>query len=218
MKLVGEKAIGSFLVELEKDNLKMTKIRECCEKAVITVKVTGVKKERPTTAPSKAAGGDVPRGGSAAKGAKRPTSKFRCCILCQEIELLLFNLKSLGFKFCNAFISTLILGLRKEDENIDEKSVVPLFYCTIITEFLKIFSLIPHLSTKLVAPAPKKKPPAEANSGTSIKSKPSRTLKPTPSSTQKEKEMSEEEALEALSNIIDLEVLSGLADNNWKNR
>lgn len=53
MKLVGEKAIGPFLVELEKDNLKMSKIKECCEKAVITVKVTGVKKERPTTAPAK---------------------------------------------------------------------------------------------------------------------------------------------------------------------
>jgi cytoskeleton-associated protein 5 len=54
MKLVGDKAIGPFLVELEKDNLKMAKIKECCEKAVITVKVTGVKKERPTTAPAKA--------------------------------------------------------------------------------------------------------------------------------------------------------------------
>lgn len=53
MKLVGEKAIGPFLVELEKDNLKMLKIREFCEKAVITVKVAGVKSERPTTAPAK---------------------------------------------------------------------------------------------------------------------------------------------------------------------
>lgn len=53
MKLVGEKAIGPFLVELEKDNLKMSKIKECCEKAVITVKVAGVKSERPTTAPAK---------------------------------------------------------------------------------------------------------------------------------------------------------------------
>lgn len=53
MKLVGEKAIAPFLVELEKDHLKMSKIRECCDKAVITVKVAGVKKERPTTAPAK---------------------------------------------------------------------------------------------------------------------------------------------------------------------
>lgn len=73
MKLVGEKAIGSFLVELEKDNLKMTKIKECCEKAVITVKAPSVKKERPTTAPSKAAG-DGAKSGPATKATKRPTS------------------------------------------------------------------------------------------------------------------------------------------------
>lgn len=53
MKLVGEKAIGPFLVELEKDNLKMLKIKEFSEKAVITAKVSGVKKDRPTTAPPK---------------------------------------------------------------------------------------------------------------------------------------------------------------------
>lgn len=53
MKLVGEKAIGPFLVELEKDNLKMTRIKEFSEKAVIIVKVPGVKKQRPTTAPAK---------------------------------------------------------------------------------------------------------------------------------------------------------------------
>lgn len=52
MKLVGEKAIGPFLIELEKDALKMSKIKECCDKAVITVKVSS-KKERPTTAPAK---------------------------------------------------------------------------------------------------------------------------------------------------------------------
>lgn len=55
MKLVGEKAIGPFLIELEKDNLKMTKIRECFDKTVIVVKVPGTKKERPTTAPAKTA-------------------------------------------------------------------------------------------------------------------------------------------------------------------
>lgn len=80
MKLVGEKAIGSFLVELEKDNLKMTKIRECCEKAVIMVKVPAVKKERPpTVASKKAANTDVK---PAAKTTKRPTSKiFLLCFL-----------------------------------------------------------------------------------------------------------------------------------------
>ncbi|XP_044257889.1 protein mini spindles [Tribolium madens] len=60
MKLVGEKAIGPFLVELEKDTLKMTKIKECCEKAVITVKIAAAKKERPTTAPTKAAPASKP--------------------------------------------------------------------------------------------------------------------------------------------------------------
>lgn len=44
MKLVGEKAIGPFIAELEKDNLKMSKIKECCDKAVINVKVAAPKK------------------------------------------------------------------------------------------------------------------------------------------------------------------------------
>lgn len=70
MKLVGEKAIGPFLVELEKDNLKMTKIRECCDKAVIAVKVASSKKERPTTAPNKSAGEPM-KNGSAPKVVKR---------------------------------------------------------------------------------------------------------------------------------------------------
>ncbi|VEN43701.1 unnamed protein product, partial [Callosobruchus maculatus] len=55
MKLVGEKAMAPYLIELEKDNLKMAKIKEFCDKAVITVKVPGVKKERPVTAPAKVA-------------------------------------------------------------------------------------------------------------------------------------------------------------------
>lgn len=77
MKLVGEKAVMPFLIELEKDNLKMTKIRECCEKAEITVKIVVPKKERPTTAPvkpapkavkpQKIASGNVPK-------TKRPTT------------------------------------------------------------------------------------------------------------------------------------------------
>ena len=45
MKLVGEKSIAPYLTEV--DALKMEKIKEYFEKAVITVKVAGVKKERP---------------------------------------------------------------------------------------------------------------------------------------------------------------------------
>ncbi|XP_011700705.1 PREDICTED: cytoskeleton-associated protein 5 isoform X2 [Wasmannia auropunctata] len=53
MKLIGEKAMMPFLTDI--DNLKMTKIKECADKAVILVKVTsGTKKqERPNTAPAK---------------------------------------------------------------------------------------------------------------------------------------------------------------------
>lgn len=53
MKLIGEKAMMPFLTDI--DNLKMTKIKECADKAVILVKVTsGTKKqERPSTAPAK---------------------------------------------------------------------------------------------------------------------------------------------------------------------
>lgn len=58
MKLVGEKVIGPCLTDV--DALKMNKIKECCEKAVIIVKVAAPKKERPTTAPSSAA----PKAGS----------------------------------------------------------------------------------------------------------------------------------------------------------
>ena len=46
MKLVGEKAIGPFLVDVEKDALNMAKIRECCEKAVIQMKVSVMKKDK----------------------------------------------------------------------------------------------------------------------------------------------------------------------------
>ncbi|XP_021706619.1 protein mini spindles isoform X3 [Aedes aegypti] len=65
MKLVGEKAIGPHLTEV--DALKLAKIKECCEKAVITVKIPGPKKERPATAPPKTtstATGAVKKGGS----------------------------------------------------------------------------------------------------------------------------------------------------------
>lgn len=59
MKLVGEKNIAPFIAEV--DALKLEKIKEYCEKAVITVKIPGVKKEaRPQSAPAKA----VSKGGS----------------------------------------------------------------------------------------------------------------------------------------------------------
>ncbi|OAD59416.1 Cytoskeleton-associated protein 5 [Eufriesea mexicana] len=54
MKLIGEKSMMPFLTDI--DNLKMTKIKECAEKAVIHVKVPNASKvvtERPNTAPSK---------------------------------------------------------------------------------------------------------------------------------------------------------------------
>lgn len=70
MKLVGEKNISPFLTEV--DALKMEKIKEYFEKAVITVKVPGVKKEaRPKTAPAKPA----PKAGSSEpKPVARPAS------------------------------------------------------------------------------------------------------------------------------------------------
>ncbi|XP_050081123.1 protein mini spindles [Anopheles maculipalpis] len=52
MKLVGEKTIGPYLTDV--DALKMAKIKECCERAVITVKIPAARKERPATAPAKA--------------------------------------------------------------------------------------------------------------------------------------------------------------------
>ncbi|KAL1502287.1 hypothetical protein ABEB36_007453 [Hypothenemus hampei] len=52
MKLVGEKSISPFLVDLEKDKLKMDKIREFHDKAEIVVKIV-VPKKRPQTAPTK---------------------------------------------------------------------------------------------------------------------------------------------------------------------
>ncbi|XP_072747626.1 protein mini spindles isoform X2 [Anoplolepis gracilipes] len=53
MKLIGEKAMMPFLTDI--DNLKMTKIKECADKAVILVKITSCTKrqERPNTAPAK---------------------------------------------------------------------------------------------------------------------------------------------------------------------
>lgn len=70
MKLVGEKNIAPFLTDV--DALKMEKIKEYFEKAVITVKIPGVKKEaRPKTAPAR----PIPKAGSSdPKPVARPAS------------------------------------------------------------------------------------------------------------------------------------------------
>lgn len=78
MKL-SEKAVAPFLVELEKDNLKMTKIREFCDKAVITAKVPAAKKERPTTAPNKV--GNTENAQAAKSVPKKPPGKESLCFL-----------------------------------------------------------------------------------------------------------------------------------------
>ncbi|XP_037896090.1 protein mini spindles isoform X4 [Glossina fuscipes] len=64
LKLMGDKQVSPFLIDV--DSLKLAKIKECQEKAEIKVKIAGVKKERPATAPiSKASSGAAtPRGGS----------------------------------------------------------------------------------------------------------------------------------------------------------
>lgn len=90
MKLVGEKAITPFLTDV--DNLKMAKIKECCEKAVITAKIGAPKKERPLTAPPKVVvSGGAPKAGSAApKPVKRPNSSGKAKV----------NLKGECLHFC----------------------------------------------------------------------------------------------------------------------
>uniref|UniRef100_A0A182QHS5 TOG domain-containing protein n=1 Tax=Anopheles farauti TaxID=69004 RepID=A0A182QHS5_9DIPT len=66
MKLVGEKTIGPYLTEV--DALKMAKIKECCERAVITVKIPAARKEvRPATAPPKTAGATIRKAPSETK-------------------------------------------------------------------------------------------------------------------------------------------------------
>ncbi|XP_055384465.1 protein mini spindles isoform X2 [Condylostylus longicornis] len=82
LKLMGEKTVGVFLTEV--DALKMAKIKECQEKAVITIKIAGSKKERPATAPTvksatvKAGSADpkpVSRPATAAGAKKAPVKK-----------------------------------------------------------------------------------------------------------------------------------------------
>ncbi|XP_058054357.1 protein mini spindles [Anopheles bellator] len=69
MKLVGEKSIAPYLTEV--DALKMAKIKECCERAVITIKIPAARKERPATAPPKAT--SVMSGGATVKKAPSET-------------------------------------------------------------------------------------------------------------------------------------------------
>ncbi|XP_058466115.1 protein mini spindles isoform X2 [Malaya genurostris] len=66
MKLVGEKAIGPFLTEV--DALKLAKIKDCCDKAVITIKIPGPRKERPATAPAKSSAAPIVTTGAVKKG------------------------------------------------------------------------------------------------------------------------------------------------------
>uniref|UniRef100_A0A1I8NBI3 TOG domain-containing protein n=1 Tax=Musca domestica TaxID=7370 RepID=A0A1I8NBI3_MUSDO len=90
LKLMGEKQVGPFLVDV--DALKMAKIKECQEKAEIKVKIAGIKKERPATAPtsvpasksSSSTTSAAPKGGSSepkpvsrpsTAGAKKPVPK-----------------------------------------------------------------------------------------------------------------------------------------------
>lgn len=76
MKLVGEKQISPYLTDV--DALKVQKITECCEKAVIVIKVPVAKKERPATAPVKntaAAAPPTKKGGSTeARPVSRPAT------------------------------------------------------------------------------------------------------------------------------------------------
>ncbi|KAF5301408.1 hypothetical protein FQA39_LY02137 [Lamprigera yunnana] len=139
MKLVGEKAVAPFLVELEKDNLKMAKIKEVCEKAIITVKTSTLKKSA------------------------------------------------------------------SEKSAVTVKSTLPP-----TTEKLK--SKRPNTASV----ATKKKPTAAISSGsaTIVKSKSNKAI----IEKAKEKEISEDEALEIVADVLKLETINGLADANWKNR
>lgn len=77
LKLMGEKHVGPFLVDV--DALKMAKIKECQDKAEIKVKIAGAKKERPATAPAasskSASSAAQSRGGSSEpKAVSRPAT------------------------------------------------------------------------------------------------------------------------------------------------
>ena len=94
LKLMGDKAVGPFLVELEKDALKMSKIREFCEKAVIVVRVPAAKKDRPVTAPAKGKPAAAPvqevlTKPSAVKQTKRPATGNQLMLLSIMVIVLL---------------------------------------------------------------------------------------------------------------------------------
>lgn len=72
LKLLGEKAVGPYLVDV--DALKMAKIKECSEKAEIFVKAVAPKKERPTTAPVKSSSTATKAGSAEPKAVTRPAS------------------------------------------------------------------------------------------------------------------------------------------------
>lgn len=78
MKLVTEKSLSPFLTEV--DALKMEKIKEYSEKAVITVKIVGSKKERPQTAPPKVS--SAPKGGSTEP---KPVSRPNTAIAAKKV-------------------------------------------------------------------------------------------------------------------------------------
>ena len=73
MKVVGEKQIMGFMTDV--DNIMLTKIKECCDKAIIVAKDPKI--DRPCTAPAKSehgagsAGGKVLAGSTAPKPGKR---------------------------------------------------------------------------------------------------------------------------------------------------
>jgi cytoskeleton-associated protein 5 len=73
MKLIGEKNMAPYLAEV--DPLKMEKIKECHEKAVILIKVAAAKKEtiRPQTAPVKSST-TIKAGSSEPKPVARPAT------------------------------------------------------------------------------------------------------------------------------------------------
>lgn len=72
LKLLGEKAVGPYLVDV--DALKMAKIKECSENAEIFVKTAAIKKERPTTAPVKTTPTTTKAGSAEPKAVTRPAS------------------------------------------------------------------------------------------------------------------------------------------------
>lgn len=70
MKLMGEKALAPYVADV--DPLKMVKIKECADKAVLVIKIPKVKAVRPTTAPVAAA--PVKAGSTQARPVARPAS------------------------------------------------------------------------------------------------------------------------------------------------